>query len=105
MSSLFMEKPALTMNLDDFVNALNAEREVNLEIEQALLEKGIFGEVTHSVARQLKSATFSSVGTLTIDGFSDIFRDLKIAGLSKHATIKGYMEHAVDCIRRASVAQ
>ena len=105
METSFMEKPALAMDLEDFVNALNAERNVNQEIGQALLEKGLFGEVTPEVVRQLKSATFSSAGTLTLEGLVDILRDLKRAGLSRHATIRGYMAHAVQSIRSAKIAQ
>lgn len=101
----FMEKPALAMDIEDFVNALNAEKLLNQEIEQALLEKNIFGEVTPNVARQLKSTTFSSTGSLTIEGIGEIFRDLKKAGLSRHATIKAYMANAVQYIRSARVAQ
>lgn len=98
-----MEKPALAMDLEDFVKALNAARAANQEVEQALLEKGIFGEVTPSVVRQLKSTSFSSAGTLTLDGLVDVFNDLKKAGLPRYATIKNYMTHAVQCIRSASL--
>ena len=104
MENSFLQKPALAMDLEDFVTALNAERLVNPEIEQALLEKGVFGAVTPTVARKLKSSAFSSVGTLTLDGLVDIFKDLKRAGLPRYATIQVYMTHAVQSIRNSSVA-
>lgn len=97
MEISFMEKPALAMNIEDFVNGLNAERLRNKEVIRKLLEKGIYGEVTSAEVRRLKSKTFNSVGTLTVDGLMDIFFDLKRAGLSRHATIRGYM----SCVSQA----
>ncbi len=99
----FLEKPALAMNIDDFVNGLNIARLSRQEIAQALIEKGIEGEITDATVRCLKSATFNSVGTLTIEGLMDIFQDLKNAGLSRHATIRGYMICAAKTIKNSHV--
>lgn len=104
MEVSFMEKPALAMNIDDFVNGLNAEIVKNKEIAKALVEKGINGEVTPTIVHQLKAKTFNSVGTLTIEGLMDIFQDLKSAGLSRHATVRGYMSCIAQTIRGTIVA-
>ena len=96
----FLEKPALAMNLDDLVNGLNIARLIRNEIAQALEEKGIKGDVTTDVVRGFKSNTFSSVGTLTAEGLMDIFSDLKVAGLPRHATIRNYMSCAAQAIRK-----
>jgi len=96
----FLEKPALAMDIKDFVNGLNIARLNREEIAQALEEKGFDGEITDAIVRKLKSKTFSSVGTLTAEGLMDIFIDLKSAGLSRHATIRNYMSCAAQTIRK-----
>lgn len=104
MEAVFMDKPALAMNIEDFVNGLNLERIKNKEVSQMLHEKGINGEITILEAQRLKSKTFNSVGTLTIEGLIDIFYDLKKAGLSKHATVRAYMRNAVKLINNTLIA-
>lgn len=99
------EKPAITMNLNEFITAINSERLSNPEIRQALLEKGFFGMVTPEIVKQLKPGTFGRFGKLTLEGEIDIFRDLKKVGLSKNAKIKDYMTHAVQFIRSTSIAR
>lgn len=104
MEVSFLEKPALAMNIEDFANGLNAERARNKAIVQMLMEKGIYGQITPSIVRQLKAKTFNSVGTLTLEGLMDIFYDLKRAGLTKHATVKGYMSRIEETIKETIVA-
>ena len=104
MEVSFLEKPALAMNIDDFANGLNVARTKNKKIIRMLMEKGIQGEITPKSVRKIKPKTFSSVGTLTLDGLMDIFRDLKNVGLSKHATVSGYMSRIENTIKSSSVA-
>ena len=95
MVNSFLEKPALVMNIDDFAQGLNFEREHSKAVAKFLFARGLRGEITSQMVRKMKVDTFNNIGTLTIAGLLNIFEDLCNAGLPRHTSVKIYMKNCI----------